>query len=193
MLQTQSAAVTATYMCPEAYVHECACSELANAAQQHNSTRASMGTTCKALIVRLSTHTAQQQLLLQVNQRHTQLMPWMLLCCLYCLCVSTLLGSCRYVGSWLGAPLQMDPALRRTTTILSEVAFRLTPQQLQLLLDGYINDPELQYGLTRFRRENLPHGHDYYIEPSTGECWRELQDYSLDHIIPSSLGGQHHP
>jgi hypothetical protein len=86
----------------------------------------------------------------------------------------------------------MDPALRRTATILFEV-LRLTPQQLQLLLDGYINDPELQYGLTRFRRENLPHGHDYYIEPSTGECWRELQDYSLDHIIPSSLGGQHHP
>lgn len=123
----------------------------------------------------------------------------MLLCCLHCWChhaafamTLVLLLAFRYVGSWLGAPLHLDPALRRTSAIMPKLDFSLTPRQLQLLLGGDIDDPALHLDLSKDSRWAA-------WDPDAKECSygmsirNQLQQYSLDHIIPSSRTGQHHP
>lgn len=87
----------------------------------------------------------------------------------------------RYVGSWLGEPLGLNPSLRQTSAIVSLLGTQLTLHKLQLLLNGHLNDPALNLSLSQ---ESL--SCDLRVR-------RQLQQLSLDHIIATSRGGQDHP
>lgn len=91
----------------------------------------------------------------------------------------------RYVGNWLKWPLYLDADLRRTKEVMSKLSQKLTYSELNAMLKGSYN---FAWGWDRefCERRCLRPSHAW-------RTYRLLGDYSLDHIIPVSRGGKHHP